>query len=150
MPIIILTIFSGFLIYHQDFTVCKGLYTIGESPDGPVITDTRFNIIKADRDTGVTLLNQGKIDLYLSSQEIRGRKDTRSQYAIGALKKYLEKQELSQIASRYDVDKAFPLRVQITYLKSQEDKDQSLAEAAPEGTIADISENRGKSGVWYR
>jgi hypothetical protein len=130
IPVILLLVFLSYSIYHQDFTLCKGIYNIGVSPDGPPITDSRFNIQVLDPARGRQLLQEKKIDLYLSSGELSYRKDDRSQYAAGALSKYLEKSELARISSQYNINQAFPLRIRIDYLAAEKNADPAAVQAS--------------------
>jgi hypothetical protein len=132
IPVVLLVVFLSYSIYHQDFTLCKGIYNIGVSANGPVIEDTRFNVTTMDPAVGSRLLKEKKIDLYVSSTEAAVRKDDRSQYAAGALQKYLEKQELARIAGQYSLNDAFPLRIKISYLDTLENNaGVSMIQAAP-------------------
>ncbi|MBN1191047.1 MAG: ABC transporter permease [Dehalococcoidales bacterium] len=130
IPVILLLVFLSYSIYQQDFTMCKGIYNIGLSPDGPVIEDQRFEISIMDRLTGERQLKAGIIDLYVGSTEVVVRKDDRSQYAAGSLQKYLEKQELARIAGQYPLDQAFPLRIRIETLATEGKIDPSAVQAA--------------------
>jgi ABC-type Na+ efflux pump permease subunit len=42
----------------------------------------------------------------------------RSQYAAGALKKYLENAETTRLIEQYDINQSFPLRVEVSYLNA--------------------------------
>ncbi len=89
---------------------------MGVSADGPPIEDKRFTVVELERGAGYDLLDQGTIDLYVDGNEIISKGDKRSQYAAGALQQYLEKLELLRISNEYEIDRAFPLRVEIRYL----------------------------------
>jgi ABC-type multidrug transport system permease subunit len=149
IPVLLLVVFLSYSIYHQDFTLCKGIYQIGLSPDGPSIQDQRFNVKVMDPLSGKKQLQAGTIDLYVGNTEVLLRKDDRSQYAAGALQKYLEKQELARIAAQYPLNQAFPLRIKIDTLASEQtsgpsvvkaalDPDTSRSSSGPVGEIADI------------
>jgi ABC-type Na+ efflux pump permease subunit len=116
LPVILLAVFLSFSIYHQDFVICKGFFTIGIAPDGPTVSDKRFNSIIVDEKEGIQLLRAKKIDLFINNQTVIKRADQRSEYAAGAIRNYLENQELSRIAAEYDVDQAFPLRIEIKHI----------------------------------
>lgn len=120
LGIIFLALISSYLIYHQGLVISKGLYTIGVSFDGPSIADKRFNVIKLSQGTGHTMLREKSIDLYVDGNKVLSRDDERSQYAAGALQKYLERQELVRIANDYEINRAFPLRIEISYLETPE------------------------------
>ncbi len=98
----------------------QGLYTIGVSPNGPSITDQRFSAITLERSEGFQYLNDKTIDAYVLSGGIIYRPDSRSQYAVSALKKYLENEELNRISNDYEIDQAFPLRVEIRQMEAPE------------------------------
>ena len=59
------------------------------------------------------------IDLHINGNQVLMRKDLRSQYAAGAIQKYLEKQDLERISSEYNINQAFPLRIQIAHLGTE-------------------------------
>jgi hypothetical protein len=127
-PILLLAIVLSFTIYHQDFSLCKGLYTIGIESGGPIIEDTRFNTVVMDQTSGQENLKMREIDLYLFNNTVLMRNDDRSQYAAGALKKYLENLETQRIARGYPVQQAFPLRIVISYLDTPEPAKGEVAE----------------------
>ncbi|WP_424359145.1 hypothetical protein [Methanocella sp. MCL-LM] len=106
----------SYFVAQGGLTLSKGMYTVGVSPQGPAIDDNRFNLVYADGITGYQLLLNHSIDAYVNSETVIGRSDSRSRYATGALKQYLEKQELSRITEQYDLDKAYPLRIETHYL----------------------------------
>jgi len=85
-----LSFHSQFII--RNFSLCKGIYTIGIAPQGPIIADSRFICVTLiqNRSFGITA---GSLDLYLHDNQVDTRSDERSQYAAGALQKYLENQE---------------------------------------------------------
>ena len=124
LAIVALTIAGSYVIYHQELVISKDLYNVGVSASGPSIVDKRFNVVELDRETGYNWLQQGTIDLYLDGDEIVSSDSERSQYAAGALQQYLEKQELLRVADEYEIDRAFPLRIEISYLDT-EDKNLS-------------------------
>jgi hypothetical protein len=120
LAIIALTIVSSYVIYHQDLVISKGLYNVGVSASGPSIVDERFNVVELERETGYSYLQQGTIDLYIDGDDVISNNSERSQYAAGALQQYLEKQELLRVANEYEIDRAFPLRIEISYLDTSE------------------------------
>jgi hypothetical protein len=135
-PVLLLAIVLSFTIYHQDFNLSKGIYTIGIESGGPIINDSRFNTITLDSETGKERLKTKTIDLYLEGNAVLTRDDDRSQYAAGALKKYLENLELNRIAGEYAVNQAFPLRMVISYLDSPEASGGSVAEVPAASTFS--------------
>ncbi|MBI4286253.1 MAG: ABC transporter permease [Chloroflexi bacterium] len=134
LAVVLLAVGISYLIYHQGLVFSRGFYVVGVSPEGPVITDKRFTVIRADRETGYALLQTKAIDLYIDGGRAvsQGR---RGQYAAGALRKYLEKQEVARIAQEYEMGQAFPLRVEIRYLESlaAEPVEIRLPETGPTG-----------------
>jgi hypothetical protein len=119
LAVIALTIISSYVIYHQDLIISKGLYNVGVSASSLSIMDERFNVVELNRETGYNWLEQGTIDLYIDGDEIISNESERSQYAAGALQQYLEKQELLRVADEYEIDRAFPLRIEISYLDTE-------------------------------
>ncbi len=131
LAILALTIVCSYVIYHQDLVISKGLYNVGVSAGAPFITDSRFNITEMQRETGYELLRQERIDVYLDDDDIVIGHTERAEYAAGALKQYLEKQELLCVAEEYEMDRAFPLRIEVSYIDT-EDEDVIGASAAVE------------------
>ena len=120
--ILALAVILSYGIYQQDLTLSKDLYNIGVSPDAPTITDERFTVISLDFDTGHSMLLEKKIDAYIDGDTVMRRTDDRSLYAVGALAQYLEKEELFRISEEYEVDAAFPLRIEIRHLKTEDEE----------------------------
>ncbi len=106
----------SYLVFQQGAVLSKGMYRVGMSPDGPGIHDSRFRTITVDRSTGYSMLDERAIDVYVDGDEVASRNNARSLYAAGALKQYLEKQELTRIKDEYEIDTAFPLRVEVNYI----------------------------------
>ncbi len=104
------------LAFREISILGDGLYRLGEAPGGPAVDDRRFVTQVIDRATGDAWLAQKRIDVYVDGDQVITRPDPKSQYAAGALKRYLERQELGRIADEFELDRAFPLRVQIDYL----------------------------------
>jgi ABC-type Na+ efflux pump permease subunit len=114
-----------------------GLYRVGVSPDGPRIQDSRFSTLVVDRPEGDALLKRGAVDVYVDGNQVVARQDAKSQYAVGALKKYLENQELERISKDYDLAQAFPLRVEVNYTaQSQVGAIANLVNASRPSTAA--------------
>ncbi|MDY6911678.1 MAG: ABC transporter permease [Chloroflexota bacterium] len=122
IAILALAVILSGVIYQQDFTMSKGLYTIGVSPDALGINDERFNIVPLDFEIGHTKLSNGEIDAYVDGDTIMRRRDDRSQYAVGALAEYLQKQELFRISEEYDIDQAFPLRIETRHIPTEREE----------------------------
>jgi ABC-type Na+ efflux pump permease subunit len=95
----------------------SGLYRVGVSGDVPPIHDSRFAVVAVDATQGQALLDQQVIDVLVDGSQVTSRDDDKSQFAVRALKQYMEKQELSRIGASYAEAAAFPLRVGINYLK---------------------------------
>jgi ABC-type Na+ efflux pump permease subunit len=121
-----------FLISSGGPVLSKGFYAAGIAPGGPAISDQRFSVRELKHADGLALLNNKSIDIYIDTDRAYYREDAKSQYAAGALKQYLSKKELVRISNEYDIDRAFPLRVEINYLKSPADNS-----TAP-GSLSDI------------
>ena len=94
----------------------KDIYTVGVSQDGPYIGDGRFNVIPMDKPEGLSMLKNGSIDMYVDGETAVTRTDTRSQYAAGALKQYLEKSEITRLINQNDINRTFPLRIEVDYI----------------------------------
>jgi len=147
-----LAIVCSYVIYHQDLAISKGIYTIGVTSNSPVIEDSRFITREMDTDAGYRQLDTGEIDLFLDGDLIFSSRSERSQYATAALMKYLEKQDLLRIASEYDIDRAFPLRIEIDYVETE--ADISVASAAtdempefPDTTVFDDNDETGPAAL---
>ncbi len=130
-PVLLLALVLSLTIYHQDFSPGKGIYTIGIESGSLIVQDSRFNTITLNAIEGKEQLRTGSIDLYLYDNKVLMRNDDRSQYAAGALKKYLENLELNRIAGQYAVSQAFPLRIKISYLNSPDASAGKAAEISP-------------------
>jgi len=138
-----LAAFLSYFVSQQGFILSKDFYTIGAGPDAPTISDARFNVVTVDRITGYTLLAEKKIDVYINGGEVVRRKDERrSLCAAGALKQFLEKQELSRIANTYELDRAFPLRVEVHHVELPEG---NIAAASAEVSFWDLLESADSS-----
>ncbi len=94
----------------------NGLYRVGVAGDVPPITDSRFTVVTVDPAQGQTLLKQKAIDVFIDGAQVYFRDEDKSSYAIGALRRYLERQEVVRVGTEYDARLAFPLRVGINYL----------------------------------
>jgi ABC-type Na+ efflux pump permease subunit len=130
LAVLALTIVGSFVIYHQDMVISKGLYNVGVSAEAPSIADKRFNVVRLNPDEGYRRLQQGTIDVYLDGDRIISNISDRADYAAGALQKYLEKQEVLRIASEYEIDRAFPLRIEVRYLDVPGDGQGAVTEAS--------------------
>jgi len=118
----------SYLAFRQGDVWSNGLYRVGVSPGGPSIQDSRFSTIKLSRSAGYSTLGEKAIDVYIDGDQVAYRNDPRSLYAAGALKLYLEKQELARIKNGYEIDRAFPLRIEVNYLPAPTGQGVSLSE----------------------
>jgi ABC-type Na+ efflux pump permease subunit len=103
-------------VARDAITLGNGLYRVGVAGNVPPIQDSRFAVTTLDPARGSELLDQGKIDVFINGAQVLYRKDDKSLYAVSALKRYLEKQELTRVSTAYEYKLAFPLRVGIHYL----------------------------------
>jgi ABC-type Na+ efflux pump permease subunit len=65
-------------------------------------------------------LNQQNIDVLIDGSQVYSRDDNKSQYAVRALKQYMEEEELARISNTYPESQAFPLRVRVNYLSASQ------------------------------
>jgi ABC-type Na+ efflux pump permease subunit len=105
----------SYLVFRQGAIQGRGLYRIGVSPDVPRIQDSRFDTVAVARPLGHSMLETKAIDVYIDGDKVAHRDESKSLYAVGALKLYLEKQELARIEKDYEIDTAFPLHVEVNY-----------------------------------
>ncbi len=120
---VVLLILAGalaisYLVSQQGTVLGKGMYRVGVPPGGSAIQDSRFRTMTVDRSAGYLLLDEKVIDVYIDGDRVAYRNDARSRYAAGALKQYLEKLELTRIKDEYEIDRAFPLRIEVNYLSA--------------------------------
>src|SRR6185369_8553843 len=71
-----------------------GLYRVGVSGDVPSIKDSRFAVLSVNAEEGKALLEKKDIDVWIDGSQVNSRADDRSQYAVRALKQYMEIEEL--------------------------------------------------------
>jgi ABC-type Na+ efflux pump permease subunit len=140
LALIVVSLIVSYLVAQQGLVVGKDIYTIGVSPDGPAIDDLRFSVLSLDRATGQKMLADGSIDLYMDGETALARSDDRSQYAAGALRQYLEKAETTRLIEQYDINRSFPLRVEVGYLyATATPAPTGMATIAPTTTTNDTS-----------
>ena len=125
---------SAFTI-RNTISLGGGLYQIGVTGDVPPIHDNRFTVVQVDAEQGRTLLNRHSIDVLIAGTQVFSREDNKSQYAIHALKQYMEEEELARIGSAYPESEAFPLRVGINYLSASQAPGQGEPANRPEEVI---------------
>jgi len=133
LAVMALAAFLSYFVSQQGFVLSKEFYTVGAGPNAPVISDARFSVVAVDGAAGYVLLAEKTIDVYINGDEVVWRKDRRSLCAAGALRQFLDKQELSRIAREYDIDQAFPLRVEVHHVE------------VPQGNVAAAS---GEVSLW--
>jgi ABC-type Na+ efflux pump permease subunit len=104
------------LALRETAVLGSGLYRVGVSGNAPVLGDNRFAVVAVDPAQGKALLDQQILDVTIDGGQVSSRRDNKSLYAVGALKRYLEKQELARIYATYEITRAFPLRVELNYL----------------------------------
>jgi len=105
----------------------SGLYRVGVSGDVLSIHDSRFAVRRVEPENGARLLEQRSIDVLIDGATVISRNDDKSQYAVRALKQYMEEQELVRIGNAYPEEQAFPLRVGINYLNVSQAQGQGDA-----------------------
>ncbi len=118
------------LVSRQGAVLGKGMYRVGVPPDGSAIQDSRFKTMTVAGSPEYWLLDEKAIDVYIEGDRVASRNDARSIYATGALKQYLEKLELARIKDEYEIDRAFPLRVEVNYLPTSTPPLPELGEGA--------------------
>ncbi len=116
LALLAVSLLVSFWISQQGLVMGRDIYAVGISPDGPYIDDGRFNVLTVDRATGMRMLQDGSLDLYVDGEAAYKRTDRRSQYAAGALRKYLENSETSRLIEEYDINQSFPLRIEVGYI----------------------------------
>jgi ABC-type Na+ efflux pump permease subunit len=128
--------FSGFALWNT-LSLGSGLYQIGVSGSVPLLRDSRFVVIKVEPEVGKTLLAQHHIDVLIDGTQVLSRQDKKSQYAIRALKQYMEKEEVERVGNAYPESDAFPLRARLNYLgaSGQTNGDGITSGIRPEETI---------------
>jgi len=117
---------SAFAI-RNTISLGSGLYQIGVAGNVPPIHDSRFIVSQVDLEQGRTMLNQHSIDVLIDGTQVFSRDDNKSQYAIHALKQYMEEAELARVQNTYSESEAFPLRVGINYLSASQALGQNEA-----------------------
>jgi hypothetical protein len=114
-PVVTLILIGSFLIaylaFRQGSVRGRGLYRIGVVPGIPHIDDSRFDTVTLDPSSADSMLEAGVIDAYIDGDQVIYRDEEKSQYAVAALKLYLEVQELARVEAEYKMDTGFPLRV---------------------------------------
>jgi len=127
LAVLLLLAVLGLSAYYLRDTVSlgSGLYRVGVSGDVPPIQDSRFAVMKVNAEKGRALLDEQVIDVFIDGSQVISREDDRSQYAIRALKQYMEKEELIRVGNSFAQVNAFPLRVGINHLSAEQPTDQN-------------------------
>lgn len=121
LAILILIAGLGLLAYAlRDVSALgNGLYRVGVSGDAAEIRDSRFGVLRVDAATGAAMLDQRALDVIVDGGQVMARADDKSQYALGALKRYLERQQIIELGATQEITRAFPLRVQVNYFDAE-------------------------------
>lgn len=142
LAVVALLAVLGLSAYYLRDTVSlgSGLYRVGVSGDVPEISDSRFAVVEVDAGQGQTLLERKNIDVFIDGSLVFAREDDKSQFAVRALKQYMEKQELIRVGNSFAGADAFPLRVAINYFGADQALEQAeagapLSVAKPEEVI---------------
>ena len=142
LTVVILLAAIGLAAYSfREMTVLgSGLYRVGVYGDVPPIQDSRFAVMKVDPGEAQALLERQAIDVFINGAEVIHREDDKSMFAVGALKRHLEQQELARIGSAYPDTEAFPLRVGVQYLDPDQPPpvqtaNQETPQAAPNDQV---------------
>ncbi len=106
---------------RDTMTLGYGLYRVGVMSDAADIRDSRFVVQSVDAASAPALLESRAVDVVVDGGAVRTRADNKSQYAVGALKRYLAKQQIIELAATQEITRAFPLRVQVHYLDAAND-----------------------------
>lgn len=114
----------GFLL-RDSVTLGYGLYRVGVMGDAAEIRDARFVVTPVDASNAAALLAQRAVDLVVDGDQVVTRDDQKSQYALGALKRYLSKQTIVELAATQEMTRAFPLRVQVYDLDAPQQAPQA-------------------------
>ena len=132
LAVLLLLAVLGLSAYFLRDTVSlgSGLYRIGVSGDVPPIQDGRFAVVEVDSEKGKALLEGHVIDVLIDGPQVVSRDDDKSQFAVRALKQYMEKEELLRVGNSFAEADAFPLRVGINYLNAEQAAGQNDAGAA--------------------
>ena len=120
VAVILLLAVVGLSVYSLRDTVSlgNGLYRLGVSGDVPEINDSRFAVNFVTPEEGQKLLADKTIDVLIVGSEVFSREDDKSQFAVRALKQYMEETELVRVANSFADEDAFPLRVGISHLSA--------------------------------
>jgi len=122
LAVLVLLAVLGISAYYLRDTVSlgSGLYRVGVAGDVPLIHDSRFAVVNVNAEDGKALLEDKAIDILIDGLRVISREDDKSQFAVRALKQYMEKEELIRVGNSFAQADAFPLRVGINYLSAEQ------------------------------
>lgn len=124
-PIAVLILLAGLgllsFALRETVTLGYGLYRVGVAGGATEIHDGRFAVVPVDADTGAALLEQRVVDVVVNGEQVMARGDDKSQFAVGALKRYLARQQVVELGATQEITRAFPLRVQLQYIDAPND-----------------------------
>ncbi len=117
VAVVLLLIAIGVSVYSMQQTQLagNGLYRVGVFGDVPAIEDSRFVVRTLSPEQGQAQLADGSLDVFIDGGQVYASQSEKSQNAIGALRRYLERKELERLAQEHDPQQAFPLRVAVQY-----------------------------------
>ncbi len=101
-----------------------GLYRVGVTGDAVEIRDSRFVVMPLEQNAAEKFLAERAVDVVVNGETVLSRAEEKSQYAVGALKRYLSRQQVLEIAAAQEITRAFPLRVQVNYIDAVNDAPQ--------------------------
>ncbi|HNC88092.1 MAG TPA: ABC transporter permease subunit [Anaerolineales bacterium] len=117
----LLAVLGGSSYFLRDaVSLGSGLYRVGVMGNVPTINDSRFAVMEVNEEQGRVLLEQKAIDLLIIDSQVIAREDDKSQFAVRALKQYMEAEELNRVGNSFSEADAFPLRVAINYLGAEQ------------------------------
>ncbi|HNA53017.1 MAG TPA: ABC transporter permease subunit [Anaerolineales bacterium] len=117
----LLAVLGGSSYFLRDaVSLGSGLYRVGVMGNVPTINDSRFAVMEVNEEQGRALLEQKAIDLLVIDSQVIAREDDKSQFAVRALKQYMEAEELNRVGNSFSEADAFPLRVAINYLGAEQ------------------------------
>ncbi|MBI4675701.1 MAG: ABC transporter permease [Chloroflexi bacterium] len=127
-PLAVLVLLAGLgllsFALRETVTLGYGLYRVGVAGDAAEIRDGRFAVMPVDAATGAMLLEQRVLDVIVDGGRVLARDDDKSQYAVGALKRYLARQQVIELGATQEITRAFPLRVQLHYFDAPDETPQ--------------------------
>jgi ABC-type Na+ efflux pump permease subunit len=131
----------AYLVSQQGAVLGKGMYRVGVSSSSPEVQDSRFNTTTVAPAVGYSMLEEKSLDVYIEGSRVTSGDDTKSLYALGALKRQLRNLELKRITEEYDVDRAFPLRIEVNYLSTSWESASTVQDTRLQERIDTLSGN---------